>query len=207
MAPLDPARILSLLAFDPKDPLGFRQRDFPAFRPGPVGRLPARRPDAPRPGPDPARVFPLLRLQDKRRICDPAWRFPRLADFFIGRALGREPAKKAGPALFWAGSPPTWPSWRPSSTPGIGCPAGAWRLAGRPGGHFLLHFPEDQLPRRRPPEESRTRRPGFDEFLLYTAFFPRFTAGPIVRTGEFGPDLTGPTPRTASTWGRPCSSS
>ena len=66
------------------------------------------------------------------------------------------------------------------------------------GRHLVLHVPGAELRDRRLPPRASSPAPLLD-FAVYLSFFPHLVAGPIVRGGEFLPQLRSATTRAAST--------
>ena len=188
MPPLDPARILSVLAFDPKDPLGFVSGTFlllllVLLAVYPFGARTRR-----------GRVLTLL-LFSLFFYYKTGGGFiallvlSTLVDFGIGRALGAAGTRGVRRGLFWGGVTVNlavlaafkYAHWNPAGAASLAVPVGISYYIFQKISYLADVYRKKTGPVRRA-----------DDFLLYVAFFPRVVAGPIVRAGEFIPQLDKP---------------
>lgn len=188
MPPLDPARILSVFAFDPKNPIGFVSGTFLLF----VLVLLA--------------VYPLTARSRRGRVLTlllfslffyyktggafvGLLVLSTLIDFGIGRALGAARKQSARRIFLWAGIAVNlailvifrYGRWVPSGLDSLAVPVGISFYVFQKISYLADVYRRKIGPARRA-----------DDFLLYVSFFPRVVAGPIVRAGEFVPQIDQP---------------
>ncbi len=188
MPPLDPARILTVFVFDPKDPLGFVSGTFlllalVLLTVYPFGARTRR-----------GRVLTLLFFSlffyyKTGGGFVALLVLSTLIDYGIGRALGAARTRGAGRALLWGGIAANlavlaafrYAHWTPGGAASLAVPVGISYYVFQKISYLADVYRKKSEPVRRA-----------DEFLLYVVFFPRVAAGPIVRAGEFMPQLDQP---------------
>jgi alginate O-acetyltransferase complex protein AlgI len=188
MPPLDPARILSAFVFDPKDPLGFVSGTFLVLALVLLAVYPfgarSRR----------GRVLTLL-LFSLYFYYKTGGGFIALLvlstsiDYGIGRALGAARKHGHGWIWLWGGIALNvavlvafkYGRWIPGGWDSLAVPVGISYYIFQKISYLADVYRQKAEPVRRA-----------DDFLLYVAFFPRVVAGPIVRAGEFMPQLDRP---------------
>lgn len=198
MPPLDPARLTALLAFDPASPLGFVSGFFLVF----LLVLLLLQPPASRRRS--ARVF-LLLVFSLYFYYKTGGLFLGLlilstaVDYALGRMIAATDSKAGRRALVWAGVAGNLAvliafkytrQWIPLFQDWGWLASGVRRLALPVGLSYYaiqkIGYLADVRAGRTPAVRSLA------EFLLFSAFFPRVTAGPILRAKEFFGQLDPP---------------
>ncbi len=185
MPPLDPARILAVFVFDPKDPLGFISGTFLLL----ALVLLAVYPFASRTRRGRVLILLLFSLFFYYKTGGgfvALLVLSALIDYGIGLALGAARNRNAARALLWSGIAANlavlaafkYAHWTPGGAASLAVPVGVSYYVFQKISYLADVYRKKAAPVRRA-----------DEFLLYVAFFPRVVAGPIVRAGEFMPQL------------------
>jgi alginate O-acetyltransferase complex protein AlgI len=198
MSPLDPARLVALLAFDPASPLGFVSGFFLVFLlvllllQAPASRRRATRVLL-------LLAFSLYFYYKTGGLFLGLLVLSTAADYGLGRLIAGTDSKSRRRALAWAGVAGNLAvliafkytrQWIPLFQ-GWGLVGAGVRHLAMPVGISYYAFQKigylsDVRANRTPAVRN------FAEFLLFTAFFPRVTAGPILRAKEFFGQLDPP---------------